>query len=83
MLCTERCTKLWGEKGMEEYGHECVSCAVNAALSHPGFPVHKAARVEEEKKKKVQLKFMSRACSFKNENFGGFDHLTSLSGLQF
>lgn len=74
---------------MEEYAHECVSRAANAALSHPGFPAHKAAMVEEGGKNKVQLKFMSRArsrnafYSFKNENFGRFDHLTSLSGLQF
>lgn len=31
---------------MEEYEHECVSHAANAALSHPGFPAHKAAMVE-------------------------------------
>lgn len=39
-----------GEEGMEEYVHECVSRAANPALSHPGFPAHKAAMAEEEKK---------------------------------
>lgn len=37
---------------MEEYAHECVSRAANAALSHPGFPAHKAGMAEEEKNKK-------------------------------
>lgn len=36
---------------MEEYAHECVSRAANAALSLPGFPAQEAAMVEEEKKK--------------------------------